>query len=79
MSAVMPDGAAMLPPDEAARLVQSLADRAIAGEAGSVECLDAPEWPTPPAELLRDDLDGRSIYTRPGTTQYACHVQLSRE
>jgi conjugative relaxase-like TrwC/TraI family protein len=79
MSAVMPEGAAALPPDEAARLVESLAERAIAGEAGPVECLDAPEWPAPPAELLRQDLDGRSIYTRPGTTQYACHVQLSRE
>jgi conjugative relaxase-like TrwC/TraI family protein len=79
MSAVMPEGAAMLPPDEAARLVESLADRAIAGEAGPVECLDAPEWPVPPAELLRSDLDGRSIYTRPGTTQYAYHVQFSRE
>src|SRR5262249_54188861 len=79
MSAVMPDGAAMLPPGEAARRVGTWADGAIAGEAGPVECLDAPEWPTPPAELLRQDLDGRSIYTRPGTTQYACHVQLPRE
>ena len=78
LGAVMPDGAAQLPPAEAARLIEDLADRALAGEAGPVECLDAPEWPVPPPDLIRD-LDGRSVYTRPGAARYATHVQLSRE
>jgi conjugative relaxase-like TrwC/TraI family protein len=78
LSAVMPDGAAHLPPEEAARLIEDLAERALAGEAGPVVCLDAPEWPEPPPDLIRD-LDGRSVYTRPGASRHAAHVQLSRE
>ena len=74
----MPAGAARCRPQEAARLIEELADRALAGEAGPVECLTAPEWPAPPPDLIRD-LDGRSIYTRPGASRYATHVQLSRE
>jgi hypothetical protein len=78
LSAVMPDGAAQLAPAEAARLIEDLADRALAGEAGALACLDAPEWPVPPPGLIRA-LDGRSVYTRPGAARYAAHVQLSRE
>jgi TrwC relaxase/AAA domain len=41
-------------------------------------CLEAPEWPPLPASLRRE-LDGRSVYTRPGVTRYATTVQLSLE
>ena len=41
-------------------------------------CLEAPEWPPLPA-YLRRELDGRSVYTRPGTARYATRVQLSLE
>ena len=63
---------------DAVALVAQLTDRAIAGEAGQVMSLDAPEYPVVP-EYLRRELDGRSVYTRPGTTRYATSVQLSRE
>ena len=41
-------------------------------------CLEAPEWPPLPASLRRE-LDGRSVYTRPGTARYATAAQLSAE
>ena len=59
-------------------LLHDMTDRAIAGEAEQVVCLDAPEWPPAP-EYLRRELDGRSDYSRPGTSRYATQVQLSRE
>ena len=40
--------------------------------------LTAPEFPATP-EYLRRDLDGRSVYTRPGSQRYATNVQLSLE
>ena len=41
-------------------------------------CLEAPEWPPLPASLRRE-LDGRSVYTRPGVARYATTAQLSME
>ena len=41
--------------------------------------LDAPEWPPLPDYLRREDLDGRSVYTRPGTERFATGVQLTLE
>ena len=63
---------------ESVALVRALADRAIAGEAAQVMSLDAPEYPEVPA-YLRRELDGRSVYTRPGITRYATSVQVARE
>ena len=40
--------------------------------------LTRPEFPATP-EYLRRELDGRSVYTRPGSQRYATHVQLSLE
>jgi len=57
-------------------LLVQLADGAIRG--GQVACLEAPEWPPAPQQLIRD-LDGRSVFTRPGTTRYATRGQLSME
>jgi AAA domain/TrwC relaxase len=74
----LPAEAHSMAPRDSVALVNELTDRAIAGDAGQVVSLDAPEYPEVPA-YLRRDLDGRSIYTRPGTTRYATRVQISRE
>jgi hypothetical protein len=58
-------------------LLEQMTDRALGVEHG-VECLEAPEWPAVPRSLVRD-LDGRSVYTRPGVTRYATRGQLSME
>jgi hypothetical protein len=74
----LPAEARRLTPDAAHQLVLELAERALSGEIEDVACLDAPEWPPLPASLRRD-LDGRTVYTRPGTSRYATRVQLSLE
>ena len=65
-------------PDDAVALLHELADKALAGAVEQVVCLEAPQWPPVPA-YLRRELDGRSVYTRPGTTRYATRVQLATE
>ena len=72
-----PEAHAMAPADSVA-LVGRLTDRALAGEAGQVMSLDAPEYPQVPG-YLRRELDGRSVYSRPGTERYATSVQITRE
>ncbi len=64
-------------PDAAARLLERLADLALAGEFEQVVCLDAPEPVLPPAELVR--ADGRSVYQRHGGVKYATTAQLQLE
>jgi hypothetical protein len=54
-----------------------MTERALGADHG-VACLEAPEWPPVPRSLIRD-LDGRSVYTRPGTTRYATRGQLAIE
>ena len=75
---VLPPSVSDLEPAEALQLAVEMADRAIAGEVQPVVCLDAPEFPDLPDELRRD-LDGRSVFTRPGVSRYATEVQISRE
>ena len=74
----MPAEAHGMAPADAVALVGQLTDRAIAGEAGQVMSLAAPEYPQVPG-YLRRELDGRSVYTRPGTDRYATSVQITRE
>jgi hypothetical protein len=74
----MPTQTRAMAPEAAVALLHEMADAALAGTVEQVVCLDAPEWPPLP-DYLRRDLDGRSVYTRPGTTRYATRVQLSRE
>ena len=74
----MPPEASRMLPADAVALVHELTDRALAGEAGQVLSLDAPEYPETPA-YLRRELDGKSVYTRPGVTRYATSVQIARE
>ena len=74
----MPAEAHGMAPADAVALVGQLTDRAIAGEAGQVMSLAAPEYPQVPG-YLRRELDGRSVYSRPGTERYATSVQVARE
>jgi hypothetical protein len=65
-------------PDAAVTLLHETADRALASEFEDVVPMSAPEWPAPPDYMLRE-LDGRSVYTRPGSERYATRVQLTLE
>jgi hypothetical protein len=65
-------------PQAAQELLLGLAEEALSGRSGDVLCLEAPEWPPLPRPLRRE-LDGRSVYTRPGTARYATATQLSAE
>ena len=74
----MPPETRQMSPEEAQELLLGLADEALSGRTGEVVCLEAPEWPPLPASLRRE-LDGRSIYTRPGAARYATTAQLTLE
>jgi hypothetical protein len=65
-------------PQAARELLLGLAEEVLSGRTREVVCLEAPEWPPLPASLRRQ-LDGRSVYTRPGTTRYATTAQLTLE
>jgi conjugative relaxase-like TrwC/TraI family protein len=75
---VLPAETRQMNPEEAQELLFGLAEEALSGRSGEVVCLEAPEWPPLPASLRRE-LDGRSIYTRPGVARYATTAQLSME
>jgi hypothetical protein len=78
LALVLPVETRTMAPEAAVALLHELADEALAGEVEDVVCLEAPEWPPLPHYLHRE-LDGRSVYTRPGTTRYATRVQLAME
>jgi hypothetical protein len=78
LALVMPPGTRYMDSRAAQELLGGLAEEALSGRAGDVVCLEAPEWPPLPASLRRE-LDGRSVYTRPGVAPYATATQLSRE
>jgi hypothetical protein len=66
-----------LAPGARQEILQQLTDQALGVDHGVV-CLEAPEWPPVPRSLIRE-LDGRSVFTRPGTTRYATRGQLAME
>ena len=78
LALVLPAETRQMSTEEAQELLLGLAEEALSGRSGEVVCLEAPEWPPLPASLRRD-LDGRSIYTRPGVARYATAAQLSME
>ena len=78
LALVLPVQTRKMAPEAAVALLHELADEALAGRVEEVVCLEAPEWPPLPS-YLRRELDGRSVYTRPGTTRYATRVQLAME
>ena len=74
----LPDNSVGRNQQHAWQILESLADRAIAGETGEeVLRLDAPEWPRVPHALRR--ADGESIYRAHGSELYATRAQLSME
>jgi hypothetical protein len=66
-----------LAPGARQALLEQMTEHSLGVDHGVV-CLEAPEWPPVPRSLIRD-LDGRSVYTRPGTTRYATRGQLGME
>ena len=78
LALVMPAEARRMSAQAARELLLGLAEEALSGRMGDVACLEAPEWPPLPASLRRE-LDGRSVYTRPGTARYTTATQLSAE
>jgi hypothetical protein len=78
LALVMPPQTRQMGSEEAQELLLGLADEALSGRTGEVVSIEAPEWHPLPASLRRE-LDGRSIYTRPGVARYATTEQLSLE
>jgi hypothetical protein len=78
LALVMPPETRQMNPQTARELLLGLAEDVLAGRTGQVMCLEAPEWPLLPASLRRQ-LDGRSVYTRPGAVRYATAAQLTLE
>ena len=78
LALVLPAETRQMSPEEAQELLLGLAEEALSGRSGEVLCLEAPEWPPLPASLRRN-LDGRSVYSRPGAARYAIAAQLSLE
>jgi conjugative relaxase-like TrwC/TraI family protein len=78
LALVLPAETRQMSPEEAQELLLGLAEEALSGRSGEVVCLEAPEWPPLPPSLRRE-LDGRSIYSRPGIARYATAAQLSME
>ena len=60
-------------------VLETLAERALAGEAGErVALLSAPEWPVVPPSLRRSG-DGESVFRPHGAERYASQAQLTLE
>jgi hypothetical protein len=78
LALVMPPETRHMDAQAAQELLLGLAEEALSGQAGEVVCLEAPQWPPLPGSLRRE-LDGRSVYTRPGVARYATAAQLSME
>jgi TrwC relaxase/AAA domain len=78
LALVMPPQTRRMDAVAAQALLLGLAEEALSGRTGDVVCLEAPQWPPLPGALRRQ-LDGRSVYTRPGVARYATTAQLSLE
>ena len=78
LALVMPIESRHMDAAAAQELLLGLVEEALCGRAGDVVCVEAPPWPPLPASLRRE-LDGRSVYTRPGAARYATAAQLSME
>src|SRR5437899_1678063 len=71
-------GRARMDAQAAQQLLAGLAEEALSGRTGAVVGLEVPQWPPLPSSLRRE-LDGRSVYPRPGVARYATAAQLSME
>ncbi len=63
--------------DDAGGLLPALTARVLAGEAGRVVMLEAPEWPPVPDSLRRSN--GESVFSAHYAERYATEAQLSME
>jgi conjugative relaxase-like TrwC/TraI family protein len=77
ISEQLPADLPVMDAERAAAWLPGLADRAIAGEAGMVVPLEAPDWLPGPESLRR--ADGESVYTQHRATLYATDAQLQME
>jgi len=68
-----------LAPDEREAMTFALTDEALGDTGFGVAHLEAPEWPPAPPQLMRHELDQRSVFYRPGTARYATRGQLDME
>ena len=68
-----------LAPEDRQRLTFTLTDEALGDTGFGVAHLEAPEWPPAPPQLMRHELDQRSVFYRPGTARYATRGQLDME
>ncbi len=78
LALAMPPETRLMGSKAAQQLLHGLAEEALSGRSGDVLCAEAPQWPPLPASLRRQ-LDGRSVYTRPGVARYATAAQLAME
>ena len=68
-----------LSPDDRHKITFELTDEALGDTGFGVAHLEAPEWPPAPPQLMRHELDQRSVFYRPGTARYATRAQLDME
>jgi AAA domain/TrwC relaxase len=68
-----------LTPDDRQAITFQLTDEAMGDTGFGVAHLEAPEWPPAPPQLMRHELDQRSVFYRPGTARYATRGQLAME
>ena len=78
LALVLPAQTRQMNPQAAQELLLGLGEEVLSGRTGEVVCLEAPQWPPLPASLRRQ-LDGRSVYTRPGVARCATAAQLTLE
>ncbi len=74
---LLPAYTAPMDDDEAGGLLPALVNRVLAGEAGRVILLEAPEWPPVPESLRRRN--GESMFSAHHAERYATEAQLSME
>ena len=75
----LPAQSRQMAPAALEQLTREVTEVGAARRVRAVVSLDAPEWPPLPEYLRRADLDGRSVYTRPGTERFATGAQLTME
>jgi hypothetical protein len=78
LALVMPPETRHMDNKAAQQLLHGLAEEALSGRSGDALCVEAAQWPPLPASLRRQ-LDGRSVYARPGVARYATAAQLCME
>ncbi len=74
---LLPAYTAPMDDDEAGGLLPALVNRVLAGEAGRVILLEAPEWPPVPESLRRRN--GESMFSAHYAERYATEAQLGME